>query len=77
MRQQGPDYYNTDQDLIKSDLQVRREHYKAKGFRVLVDGTQITRRTAPATAKILAEITGRPKFFRNLNGELAINYEQD
>ena len=77
MRAIGQDYYSLDEDLISTDLAAYRQHYKAKGFCILVDGTRITRRTAPAAAKVLQTITGTAQIYRNIDGELAVNYDHD
>ena len=77
MRATGQDYYSMDQDLIRADLVAHRQHYNAKGFCILVDGTRITRRTAPAAAKVLQTITGTAQIYRNVDKELAINYDHD
>ena len=64
---------------LEGDLRSLSRAFNTKGFRIIVDGQQITFKTncAKLRNELVNSIVGQPSVYRNMLGELCFDFDND
>lgn len=61
--------------MTADDLRALAREHKTRGYRIIADGWQSSYRTAPAAARALSTVRGRPdEIYRNWDKELTFDF---